>query len=212
MAIASELAAELASLADRPPAVAIHHLRNLRDAGLITKSGRGPSAAKMEIGDAVTLLFAMAGTERLKDSVITARSLAHLRAVSYAQIWHRKEYRIQRNIFPFGDKHSFADALHCVFGMSAIGLGIEVDNSDAIESMNTIRYLERTSPKLPRFSVEISYPTFGATLWIEVSGLVRETWQYGRPRRKADSEHEFTRFCRFGSPTFDAINKLLSQS
>jgi hypothetical protein len=209
LAIASDLTAIVASLADRPPAAAIHHLRNLRDAGMITKSGRGPSAAQMTIADAVMLLLAMAGTERLKDSVVTATSLADLRAVSYAQVWHRKEYRIQRSIFPFGDK--LADALRSAFGISAIGLGLEIDDPDAAEAMGFIHYKQR-SPRLPQLSVEISYPSFGATLEINVPNLVRETWRYGNAPGKANQEQEFTRSCRFGSATFDAINKALSQS
>jgi hypothetical protein len=211
LAIASDLTAVVASLADRPPAAAIHHLRNLRDAGMIAKSGRGSSAAQMTIADAVMLLLAMAGTERLKDSVVTATSLAGLRATSCAQVWQRKRYRIPRNISPLPGEHNLADALRCAFGISAIGLGLEIDDPEAFESLSFIQDALR-SPRLPQLSVEISYPSFGATLEINVPNLVRETWRYGSAPGKANQEREFTRSCRFGSATFDAINKALSQS
>jgi hypothetical protein len=211
VAIASELATITASMADKPEAVAIHHLRNLRDAGLISKSGRGPSAAQMEIKDAALLLLAMAGTERLKDSVVTATTLGNLRAESFKQIWQRKQYRTRRAIFPLGEKHTLLEFLGCAFASSAIELGIRVEDQDASDLIYLIRSLQRTYPKPARFSFDILYPIFGAILEIEIPNLVRETWYFGRPSRKAGKEGEFTRSCRFGSPTLDEINKVLSQ-
>jgi DNA-binding transcriptional ArsR family regulator len=204
MAIAQEMAETIASLTDKPAAVTVHHLRNLRDAGLITKSGRGPSAARMEVDDAVMLLLATAGTERLKDSVLTAKSLAALRAGTPLQTWHRKELRVGRGtVLALPEGHTLATALRCAFGISALSQGLESDSAEARESM----YLVSTSP--PRLSVEIFYPWFAATIEIEIPRLVRETWRYGT--RALKSENEFRRSCKFASPTFDAVNKLLAQ-
>lgn len=204
MAIAQELAEGVALLADKPAAVAIHHLRNLRDAGLIAKGGRGPSAARMETNDAVMLLLAMAGTERLKDSVSVAKSLASLRAEEPLQIWHRKEWRIHgRRILALPESHTLADALRCTFGISALTLGLDNDSAAARESMQMV------SSHSPRLSVEIFYPWFSAVIEIEVPRLVRETWRYGSRRSKM--EREFRRSCTFGNATFDALNKLLAK-
>jgi len=192
----------VASLADKPAAVTIHHMRNLRDAGHITKSGRGPSAAQMGIDDAVMLLLATAGTERLKDSVVVSKSLAALRADAPLQTWHRKEWRIRgRTVLALPENHTLASAIRCAFGISALSLGLESDSVEAREAM------QLASTQTPRLSVEICYPRFAATVEIEIPRLLREKWRYGP--RLPKSEIEFG--CKFGSATFDAINKLLSR-
>ena len=205
MAIAQELAQAIASLADKPATVTINHLRNLRDAGLIAKSGRGPSAARMDIGDAVMLLLATAGTERLKDSVTVAQTLASLRAEAPLQTWHRKEWRAEgRTALALPQNHTLADGLRCAFGISALSLRLHCESEAARESMKLICTQE------PRLTVEIFYPWFAATIEFEIPRLVRETWRYGSRRSK--SEKEFRRSCRFGTRTFNGINKLLAKA
>jgi hypothetical protein len=204
MALAQELAEMVASLAGKPATVAINHLRNLRDAGLIAKSGRGYSAARMEIDDAVMLLLSMAGTERLKDSVPVAEKLAGLRSDAPLQTWRRKAFRIRgRTVLALSEADTLADALRCAFGISALSLGLEVVSDAARESMQMV------STRSPRLAIEVFYPWFAATVEIEIPGLVRETWRFGSRRTK--TERQFRRSCWFDSETIDAINKLLAK-
>jgi|SRR6516164_7038497 hypothetical protein len=56
-----------------PEETVVVHDRNLVVAGLRTKSGRGPSAAKVTPHDAARLLVATLGSARSKDSVHTVR-------------------------------------------------------------------------------------------------------------------------------------------
>jgi len=54
------------------PTVAVHD-RNLRTAGLRSKSGRGRGAAKVTARDAASLLVAVLGSEQVKDSADAVR-------------------------------------------------------------------------------------------------------------------------------------------
>lgn len=204
MTIAQELAETIASLADKPATVTINHMRNLRDAGLITKHGRGFSAARMETNDAIMLLLATAGTERLKESVDVAEALASLRADEPLQTWHRREWRDGGTALALPGNHTFAEGLRCAFGISALSLGLPTECAPARQSMGFI------SNRKPRLSVEVFYPWFAATIEIDIPRLVRETWRYGP--RHPKKEREFRRSCSFGTATLDAINKQLAKS
>ena len=54
------------------------HLRNLREAGLITKAKRGRGAAEIGVEDAANLLIAVAGSPHVKDSVSTVKRYGSL--------------------------------------------------------------------------------------------------------------------------------------
>jgi hypothetical protein len=54
------------------------HLRNLREAGLITKAKKGRGAADMGPQDAANLLIAVAGSELVKDSVKAVKRFGNL--------------------------------------------------------------------------------------------------------------------------------------
>lgn len=68
------------------------HLRNLREAGLISRSGRGPSAAPMRVSDAIALLFAVLGSAWVKDSEQTYRACSQLTVHGKAQQLRVKTY------------------------------------------------------------------------------------------------------------------------
>jgi len=208
MAIANELAERLAELSEKPVTVAINHLRNLRDAGFITKAGRGASAAAMTIGDAVMLILAMAGTERLKDSADVAKVLSSLRCVGRSQIWQRKEYREPLSVLPLDDNHSLAEALHSLFEISAVAIGLETEN---VSKSGILWRVESSRVPDIRVSIVINYPTFSASISIELPRLVRENLSYGHLRKTA-ADPEFTRSCRFGRTTLDELNRLVLRS
>jgi hypothetical protein len=68
MATPGKLIKVVADVLGIPEATATTYYRSLREAGLVTKSGRGPSAAKMTVRDAVQLLIAAGGSRAEKDT------------------------------------------------------------------------------------------------------------------------------------------------
>ena len=78
MASPRELVRTVAEVLGVPEATVVVHDRNLAVAGLRTKGGRGPSAAKMTPLDAANLLIAVAASSAVKDSVETVKAYADL--------------------------------------------------------------------------------------------------------------------------------------
>lgn len=76
-----QIVAEALGLQDQLESVDVH-LRNLREAGLVAKAKKGRGAAEMGLEDAVNLLIAVAGSERVKDSVRAVERYASLQANS----------------------------------------------------------------------------------------------------------------------------------
>jgi hypothetical protein len=69
MASSTQLTERVANVLGLPQATVALHMRNIREAGLITQGGRGRSAAKMTAADAGHLLIASVGSLSPKDSV-----------------------------------------------------------------------------------------------------------------------------------------------
>lgn len=65
-------------LSNQPETIDVHY-RNLRDAGLVTRSRRGRGAASAGIDDAVRLFIAALGSPQVKDSATTVTTYAGLR-------------------------------------------------------------------------------------------------------------------------------------
>jgi hypothetical protein len=89
----------------RPTTVA-SHVRNLREAGLLTKTGRGITGAHMTPLDGARLLIAATCSQDVQDSVETLHRYGKLTHLGKA---------VQEDTFPtlsaLGDHHSFAAAL-----------------------------------------------------------------------------------------------------
>src|SRR5438067_4151117 len=68
-----ELVWKLSELLAIPEPTIVQYDRNLVVAGLRSKSGRGPSAARMTPRDAARLLVAILGSDRVKNSAQTAQ-------------------------------------------------------------------------------------------------------------------------------------------
>ncbi|MFH3481643.1 hypothetical protein [Xanthobacter variabilis] len=68
MATSGDLIKAVAEVLGIPEATATTYYRSLREGGLVTKGGRGPSAARMTSRDAAHLLIAVGGARFEKDS------------------------------------------------------------------------------------------------------------------------------------------------
>lgn len=73
-----EMVKRIAEVFGAPEATVTLHDRNLADAGLRTKGGRGRSAAKMTAADAANLLMAVAGSSMVKNAVQTVQDYSVL--------------------------------------------------------------------------------------------------------------------------------------
>mgnify|MGYP003707219695 CR=1 FL=1 len=117
--------AEALSLQEQLESVDVH-LRNLREAGLITKAKKGGGAADMSPDDALNLLLAVGGSDRPKDSVKTVERFRPLPRTSMrmrrierfprTSILTRRNERSPHELrgLPLADmteQHAFSDAL-----------------------------------------------------------------------------------------------------
>ena len=106
MAVSTQLGERVAQVLGLRPTTTASHVRNLREAQLLTKTGRGITGAHMSPRDAAHLLIAANCSQDVKDSVDTVRRYGKLphsgRAVS------DESYPA---LAALGDQHSFADAL-----------------------------------------------------------------------------------------------------
>src|SRR5450759_1023831 len=88
------------------PTTTASHVRNLREAHLLTKTGRGITGAHMTARDAAHLLIAATCSQDVQDSVDTVHR--------YGKLTHGGN-AVREGAFPalaaLGEQHSFADVL-----------------------------------------------------------------------------------------------------
>jgi hypothetical protein len=102
------------------PTVAVHD-RNLRSAGLRSKSGRGRGAAKVTVRDAAHLLTALLASDQVKDSEASVQRYGETRPQSAsASITALKSLGIEE-LVALPRHHSFIDALEALFASAATG-------------------------------------------------------------------------------------------
>jgi hypothetical protein len=105
------------------PEVYVHSIyRALREAGLVTKGGRGPSAARMSPKDAAALLVAILGTGQISASAETVKKFYE----TTPRIHTPQEERLYRGtklpeLASLEEKHSFVDALECLIFTASEG-------------------------------------------------------------------------------------------
>jgi hypothetical protein len=113
MARSTELGECVAGVLGLRPTTAASHVRNLREAHLLTKTGRGITGAHMTPRDAAHLLIAATCSQDVQDSVDTVHRYWKLTHIGNA--W---------SDFPalaaLGDRHSFADALATLLDSASI--------------------------------------------------------------------------------------------
>lgn len=137
MASPGEMVKRIAETFGAPEATVTLHDRNLADAGLRTKGGRGRSAAKMTASDVANLLVAVAGSSMVKDAVQTVEAYANLPArngeFSFESEENRGDFdgnepkRWHLSGFPIATlqglpaEHTFRDALAALITAAADG-------------------------------------------------------------------------------------------
>lgn len=114
--------AEALGLVDQIEKVDVH-LRNLREAGLITKGKTGRGAAEMGPNDAINLLIAVAASELVKDSVSSVKEFGALAADPKSFSIHGGAELLKFNLplVRLAERHSFREAACEILSLLAAG-------------------------------------------------------------------------------------------
>lgn len=166
MAVSTQLATCVADLFGMSETKVNNAHRYLREAGMVSKSGRGISAAQMTVDDCVTLLAAVMGSEHINDSVKAAAKVLALR-VDRDSAFNEASWRLRSNLH-LGSDHNFKDAL--------------------------LRLFEITSGQHPladeiRFDVRVYYPRYSASISLRVRHYASLTISYGREWKRYAHKH-----------------------
>src|SRR5664280_2654063 len=117
MAFSTKLATSVADLFGMSETKVNNAHRYLREAGMVSKSGRGISAAQMTVDDCVTLLAAMMGSEHINDSVKAAGKVLALR-VGRDSAFKEASWRLLSDLHLESD-HNFKSALLRLFEITS---------------------------------------------------------------------------------------------
>jgi hypothetical protein len=166
-----------------------HHARNLREAGVVTKGGRGITAPQMNLLDGANLICAVLAARRVKESSEAVKGLAGLKGV-------RQAFRFPENnawrFYPLIDRD----------GLLRLKPGHNVQEGMAALLALFAREDElkgRWAQHLPPMDVELTaefivyYPKYYASISMRIEGVVSESWTYSLPRtgrRKGTSHRE----------------------
>ncbi|MBI1209654.1 MAG: hypothetical protein GC191_20520 [Azospirillum sp.] len=86
-----DLISVLAAVLGVPEKTVAVYARYIREAKLLTTSGRGPGGAEMKIGDCVNILMAILGSDAVKDAVSATRLYSNLILDEAIAISHEEE-------------------------------------------------------------------------------------------------------------------------
>ena len=113
MARSTELGECVAGVLGLRPTITASHVRNLREADLLTKTGRGITGAHMAPRDAAHLLIAATCSQDVQDSVDTVRRYGKLPHVGNA-------WRDFPSLAALGEQHTFADVLAALLDSASV--------------------------------------------------------------------------------------------
>lgn len=182
MATPRELVTTVAAALGAPEPTVIQLDRRLADAGLRSKLGRGPSAAKVTPRDAANLIIAAAISPPLADAVEVVRTYASLplaedigkaaleggrKPLSETKIWRLRDFSLPK-VSDLPADHTFGDLLASVISSVAEGEYAQAkrraeEHVDEDElKVEAGRMLFRFIAPRPIINVEISNPFSGA--------------------------------------------------
>lgn len=190
VARSTELGECVAKVLGLRPTTAASHVRNLREAHLLTKTGRGITGAHMTPRDAAHLLIAATCSQDVQDSVNTVQRYWKLPVFGGA---------IREGFFPalaaLGDQHTFGDVLTTLLDRDSI-LFLAEDPQSAI-------------------SITFRHPIPEVFLEIKTHGLQEIEREYKAPwpsKTKTKSRATFGDLCvryTFSEQTIFTVGNLL---
>ena len=161
-----------------------HHARNLREAGVVTKGGRGITAPQMSILDVANLICAVLAARRVKESNQAAQGLAGLRGV-------RQAFRLPENnrvidhdgLLRLKAGHNVQEGLAALLALFAREYELKEEwarHRPYVDAELTAEFI-------------VYYPKYYASISVRIQGVVSESWTYSLPRsgrRKGTSHRE----------------------
>lgn len=144
-----QLKAKVAELFRLPANAVDYPWRVLREAGLVTKGGRGPSAAKVTATDAALLLIAVAGPLPAADVVTAVRRYADLPI----QAWPGEAVESPVALTDVAEAKTFLDALS--------GLIVSAADGSLAAFRDSIARNPDLDPRIPGY-FELEVTLFGA--------------------------------------------------
>jgi hypothetical protein len=187
VANSTELTAVAANVLGMPLISVVNSMRYLREAGMVSKSGRGTSAAQMTVEDTVILLASLTGSEQIKNSAEVANKVLSLRAGpatvrALSRMQPRFGERLPPNDRPqkllaLEEAHTFKDVLIRLFEITA-------DEADETKNLWHPRlFRDRDMDRAiaaPEIRVRVFYPRFSASIEVRIPKYWIESRVYGR--------------------------------
>lgn len=200
MAVSTQLAKSVADLFGMSETKVNNAHRYLREAGMVSKSGRGISAAQMTVDDCVTLLAAVMGSEHINDSMKAAARVLALRADRGSAFQGKDAGRRLLSTLHLDGDHNFKIALLRLFEI----MGGHHPLMDEI-----------------RFHVRVYYPRYSASISFRIRHAVSQTISYGRQRQGQAQKHwdestpqtgvDLVQMREFSDRTITRLAKVLSK-
>jgi hypothetical protein len=200
MAASTQLATAVADLFGISATKVNNAHRYLREAGVVSKSGRGISAAQMTVDDCVTLLAAVMGSEHINNSAKAAAKILALRADRDSAFKAKDAGRRLLSNLHLDSDHNFKSALLRLFAIM----------DDHHPLMDAIR-----------FHVRVYYPRYSASISFRIRHAVSQTILYGRQRQGQAQKHwdesapqtgvDLVQMREFSDRTITRLAKVLSK-
>jgi hypothetical protein len=189
MARSTQLGECVAAVLGIKPTTAASHVRNLREARLLTKTGRGVTGAHMTTLDAARVLIACTCSQDVQDSAETVQRYANLPHIGRA--WSEEFFPAMAKL---GDQHLFRDALASLLSGESIDF--------LADDPQTTVFVTFTHP-IPTVSLEVA--THG---WEREQSYDIPWLQKPKPTKHAHYGDRQIRY-RFTEQTIYAVGSLL---
>lgn len=165
-----------------------HHARNLREANLVTKGGRGITAPQMNLMDGANLICATLGARRVKESAEVVKGLAGLKGVRQALSFPENSgFRFYPQINRDGllgvtPGHNVQEGIAALLSLFA--------REDDLKRM-WAEHGPYVDEEL-KAEFNIFLPRYYARISVSIEGVVSESWTYSpsRKREKGVSHRE----------------------
>lgn len=164
-----------------------HHARNLREANVMTKGGRGITAPKMNRLDGANLICAVLAARRVKESREVVKGLARLKGVRAALRFPdsragRFHSLVGDGLLNLKPGHSVQQGLAALLALFA--------REDELRRRWAQHPLHIDGELQAEFNV--FYPNYYANISVRIEGFVSESWTYplNLGRRKGISHKE----------------------
>jgi hypothetical protein len=152
--------------------------RTLREAGLVTKGGRGRSAAQVTYRDAAILIYAICGSTTIKDTPAfiaradTSRGVGH-KVANWAPLGEGKIGSGKNPLSP-------AWELDCLHVNSVTGLPTAHSALDVLEGFLIWAGEEHETPKkvVKELSISVTFEIPGEVTWFKIGCMDAESNEY----------------------------------